>query len=94
MLVQAVLVTRDRHAAAEKLIAEAGLNLSPAEALETPFLLIGSASDIAPQLRERRDRYGFSYITVHEPNMETLAPVIGQLRSPLPPASSCPSAGT
>ena len=50
------------------------------EALDTPFLLIGTVRGIAAQLRERRDRFGFSYITVHEPSMATLAPVIEQLR--------------
>jgi hypothetical protein len=58
--VQAVIVTRDRRAAAEQLVAERRLNLSAAEALETPFLLIGTESEIADQLRERRDRFGYS----------------------------------
>lgn len=54
--------------------------LSPDEALDTPFLPIGTVEEIAAHLRERRDRFGFSYITVHEPYMATLAPVIKQLR--------------
>jgi hypothetical protein len=35
--------------------------------------------EIADQLRERRERFGFSYLTVHEPYMAALAPVIEQL---------------
>ncbi|HYZ56108.1 MAG TPA: hypothetical protein VE733_21765 [Streptosporangiaceae bacterium] len=51
------------------------------EVLDTPFLLIGTVEEIARQLRERRDRYGFSFITVHEPYMAELAPLIGQIRN-------------
>ena len=80
VLVQAVVVTPDRRAAAERLVADVGLNLSPDEAPDTPFLLIGTVAEIAAQLRERRDRFGVSHITVHEPYMATLAPVIVQLR--------------
>jgi hypothetical protein len=32
------------------------------------------------QLRERRDRFGYSYVTVHEPYMADLAPAIAKLR--------------
>ena len=31
------------------------------------------------RLQERRERYGFSYIVVTEPNMEALAPVVARL---------------
>ncbi|NUS91764.1 MAG: LLM class F420-dependent oxidoreductase, partial [Nocardia sp.] len=31
-------------------------------------------------IRENRDRYGFGYITVLEPDLEAFAPVIAQLR--------------
>jgi hypothetical protein len=49
-------------------------------ALETPFLLIGTPDEMAAQLRQGRDRWGYSYITVHEPYMRTFAPVIERLR--------------
>jgi probable F420-dependent oxidoreductase len=80
VLIQSVLVTTDRRSAAQKLIADFGINLSADEVLDTPFLLIGTVAEIAAQLRERRDRFGFTYITVHAPYMATLAPVIEQLR--------------
>jgi probable F420-dependent oxidoreductase len=79
-LIQMVVVTPDRRSAAAKVAAEQDLNLSPDEILETPFLLIGTAPEIAAQLRERRERFGFSYLTVHEPYMAALAPVIELLR--------------
>lgn len=78
-LIQAVVVTPSRRAAAEKLAAERDLNLTPDEILETPFLLLGTVPEIAAQLQERRDRFGFSYLTVHEPSMAALAPVIERL---------------
>ena len=87
-----MIVTDDRHAAAEELIAEhreaaekAGVTderavLTVEEALETPYLLIGTVDEIAAQLRRSRERWGFSYVTVHEPYMREFAPVIERLR--------------
>ncbi|HEY6275503.1 MAG TPA: TIGR03621 family F420-dependent LLM class oxidoreductase [Streptosporangiaceae bacterium] len=92
LLVQAVIVTGDRQAAAENLVAERrrmaaeqGADpdqtvLTVGEALRTPYLLIGTADEIAAQLRASRERWGFSYVTVHEPFMPALAPVIERLR--------------
>jgi hypothetical protein len=79
VLIQAVLVTPDRRAAAAKLIDDLGINLSADEVLETPFLLIGSVDEIAAQLHERRQRFGISHVTVHEPYMTAFAPVIERL---------------
>lgn len=80
LLVQAVVVTRDRRAAAEKLVAEHGRGMTPEDALHTPFLLIGTEDEIAGQLVRHRERYGFSFVTVHEPYMEAFGPVIERLR--------------
>lgn len=92
LLVQAVAVTDDRRAAAEALVAEhrrefeklgvadAEAVITVAETLESPFVLIGTADEIATQLRRSRDRWGYSYITVHEPYMRAFAPVIERLR--------------
>jgi probable F420-dependent oxidoreductase len=92
LLAQAVTVTDDRRSAAEELVAEhraaaekAGVTderavLSTEEALETPYLLIGTVDEIAAQLRRTRERWGYSYITVHEPYMRAFAPVIERLR--------------
>jgi probable F420-dependent oxidoreductase len=92
LLVQAVIVTDDRRSAAEELVAEhraaaekAGVTderalLTAGDALETPYLLIGTVDEIADQLKRSRARWGFSYMTVHEPYMRTFAPVIERLR--------------
>lgn len=92
LLTQAVIVTDDRRGATEQLLldhrraaeAAGGLPdrdvLTLDQALETPFLLIGTADEIAAQLRRSRERWGFSFITVHEPYMQLFAPVIERLR--------------
>lgn len=92
LLVQAVVLTDDRRAAAQDLVAEhreaaeaAGVTderavLPAADMLETPYLLIGTADEIAEQLVRSRERWGFSYITVHEPSRQALVPVIERLR--------------
>jgi probable F420-dependent oxidoreductase len=79
-LIQVVVVTGDRAAAARDMVAERLPYLTVDELLETPFVLIGTEQEIAGQLIERRERYGFSYITVHEPYMATFGPVIERLR--------------
>lgn len=81
MLIQAVVITGDRQAAAAELAAERFSPFTSQDVLDTPFLLIGTIDEIADQLRERRERYGFSFITVHEPFMRAFAPVIGRLRA-------------
>ncbi|MEO3796706.1 TIGR03621 family F420-dependent LLM class oxidoreductase [Nonomuraea sp. B10E15] len=71
-----VIVTGDRRAAAERLLPELAPHLTVDELLRLPAVLIGTAAHIAEQLREHRERLGFSYITVLEASMETFAPVI------------------
>ncbi len=78
-LIQMVVVTPDRRAAAARVAAEDDLNLTVDEVLETPFLLFGTVAEIAAQLEERRERFGFSYLTVHAPYMAALGPVIERL---------------
>ncbi|MEW2162130.1 TIGR03621 family F420-dependent LLM class oxidoreductase [Streptomyces sp. NPDC007084] len=56
------------------------LPLSAAELAELPSVLIGSARECAQQVLERRRRYGLSYFSVLEPEMEAFAKVIEELR--------------
>ncbi|WP_407288956.1 hypothetical protein [Streptomyces sp. BP-8] len=49
------------------------------QALDVPTLLIGTPRQMAEQLRERRERFGFSYITVLDPFLEAFAPVLEEL---------------
>ena len=73
--------TDDRRAAAEELAREEDETLTAAEILATPFFLIGTLDQIAAQILRNRDRYGFTYYTVHEPFGEEFAPVIERVRA-------------
>jgi probable F420-dependent oxidoreductase len=75
-LVQRVVVTDDRRAAAEGLAASID-NLTLEDALETPFLALGTHAEIAEHLRTCRQRWGISYFTVRA--LEDFAPVIDRL---------------
>ena len=92
LLVQRVVITSDRRAAAEEILTEfrdyyeshaaSDDRAIPTmdEILDTPLLLLGTADEIAAQLRRSRERWGFSYVTMHEPYMRIFAPVIERLR--------------
>jgi probable F420-dependent oxidoreductase len=80
VLVQMVVPTDDRRAAAEDLVARFGGEMTVDEALETPFLLIGTPAQMAEQLRASRERYGFSHVTVHDPYYEAFEPVVELMR--------------
>ena len=75
-LVQSVIITDDREAAAAKLVSD-GSVASTEIALSTPFLAIGTHAEIADHLRACRDRWGITYFSVRA--LRSFAPVIGQL---------------
>ncbi|MFH8747889.1 LLM class F420-dependent oxidoreductase [Streptomyces rimosus] len=79
ILVQQVKVTGDRRATARE-IAGRGIGVDEEQALDVPTFLFGTTAQMAEQLREHRERYGFSYITVLDPSMEAFAPVIEELK--------------
>lgn len=81
VLVQMVRVTDDRRAVAAELAAQGSDAMTAEEIGETPYLLIGTVDEIASQLVRSRERYGFSYYTVHAPYMEDFAPVIERVRA-------------
>lgn len=54
--------------------------LSAEEILATPFVFVGTVDDMADQARRNRERYGFTYYTVHGPFMEAFGPVVERLR--------------
>jgi alkanesulfonate monooxygenase SsuD/methylene tetrahydromethanopterin reductase-like flavin-dependent oxidoreductase (luciferase family) len=76
-----VEVTDDRRKAAETAMEDFGAYLTMEEMLECPFLLMGTEEQIARQIIESRERYGFSYFTVQRPHMELLGPVLKRVRS-------------
>jgi probable F420-dependent oxidoreductase len=81
LLVQLVRVTDDRRAAAAALAEQYGPGMSALDILQTPFLLIGTVDEIAAQVLLGRQRYGFTYYTVHGPFAEEFAPVIERVRA-------------
>ena len=52
---------------------------TPEEAAEVPLVLIGTVDEICDTLRQRREEYGPSYITVQEAAMRDFAPVVERL---------------
>jgi probable F420-dependent oxidoreductase len=77
-LIQRVIITDDRLKTAEEL-ARQWPPLTPADVLESPFVLLGTVDEIADALRQRRERWGISYYVVMEPALETFAPVVARL---------------
>ena len=47
---------------------------------ESPFALIGNPDEIVADLRARRDRWGFSYISVGAEDVDAFAPVVAELK--------------
>jgi hypothetical protein len=55
--------------------------MPPEEILQTPFVFIGTVEQMAQQVLRNRDRYGFTYYTIHGPYLDTFAPVIEHVRA-------------
>lgn len=84
-LIQAVVCTNDRNAAAAELAATLG-GITPEQVLESPFLLLGTHEQMAEALAARQRRFGVSYWTVFDEwagrasAMRDIAEVIALLR--------------
>jgi probable F420-dependent oxidoreductase len=84
-LIQFVVRTEDREAAAGELAAAFG-GVSPEFVLDSPFVLLGTYEQMAEALVERRQRFGVSYWTVFDEwvgrasAMPDIAKVIALLR--------------
>ena len=53
--------------------------LSPAEILQSPFVLLGTVEQMVEDLPRRRARWGVSSYVIFERDMETFAPVVARL---------------
>jgi hypothetical protein len=71
------VVTPDALPTAEKMGQMFGI--TGEEMMAHPNALIGSVDAICDRLVERRERYGISYITVSDRNLEPFAPVVARL---------------
>ena len=71
------VITDDRTATAEALAG--GFKLTPEQALDVPFALVGTVDQIADDLVARRERFGLSYIAISGDGFEAMAPVVEKL---------------
>ncbi len=72
-----VQIVPDRKESIERLSSATGVTAEQIEG--SPIALIGTIEQISEQLIERRERFGFSYIVVHEAELEAFAPVVAAL---------------
>ena len=73
LLVQAVYVTDNRQATAERIAG--AFHQTPGFILNSPFVMVGSAADLADQLRRLRGDHGVTYITVFDTFADDFAKV-------------------
>ncbi|MGA7419467.1 MAG: TIGR03621 family F420-dependent LLM class oxidoreductase [Acidimicrobiales bacterium] len=52
---------------------------SPEAVAEIPMVLVGTVDQITETLQRRREELGFSYIVVHEAELDAFAPVVARL---------------
>jgi probable F420-dependent oxidoreductase len=76
-LVQLVAVTDDAEAAVEVFARHTGL--SAAQVLATPFVLAGTAGEIAAAVEEHERRWGITRYVVRDSALDALAPLLPQL---------------
>jgi len=70
-------ITDDREGLAEQMGPMFGLD--GAAALEVPMTVVGTVDQVCETLRDRRERYGFSYYVFHAGEIEPFAPVVAAL---------------
>ncbi|MEV7505619.1 LLM class F420-dependent oxidoreductase [Streptomyces sp. NPDC093018] len=80
LLIQQAAVT-DHPDTALKSVLERQPHLTLEAALALPIMLVGPLEDVVAKIRAQRERYGFTNLTVLEPQMEAFAPVIERLRA-------------
>ena len=72
-----VQITDDRDEAIKRLADL--MSVTPDQIAHTPICLIGTIEEIIDTLEERRERFGFNYVVVHEGEMEAFSPVVAAL---------------
>jgi probable F420-dependent oxidoreductase len=80
LLCQFVKVTNDRAAGLAEVAELAGGRRTVEQLAELPTVLVGTAAQIADQLRGHRERFGFTYFTILEPFLDEFAPVLEELK--------------
>jgi probable F420-dependent oxidoreductase len=72
-----VVVTNQRDQVAQQIGGRFGI--SPAQALDSMQLLIGTVDQITETLWQRRESYGLSYIVILEESLDAFAPIVARL---------------
>lgn len=72
-----VAVTDNRRQVIEGIAPAFGLTANEVD--EVPIALAGTVDQICDTLKERRERYGFSYVIVHDAELHSFAPVVARL---------------
>jgi probable F420-dependent oxidoreductase len=72
-----VQIVPDREDALERLASLTGVSAEEVDG--SPIALVGTVEQVTECLVGRRERFGFSYIVVHEAEMEAFAPVVAAL---------------
>lgn len=67
----------DAAGLAEQLAPSVGLTAE--QALASPSFLVGTLDEVCERLEERRERWGLSYIVLHQAELEIFAPVVARL---------------
>ncbi|MEU6179927.1 LLM class F420-dependent oxidoreductase [Streptomyces coeruleorubidus] len=79
LLLQMVIGSEDREAAVQPFL-ELVPDMTVDQVLELPVSLVGTLDELTEQVLARRERYGFTYLTVLEPYMEAFAPIMERVR--------------
>jgi len=72
-----VQIVPDREDAVDRLASMLGVTAEQVDG--SPIALVGTVEQIIERLVERRERFGFSYVVVHEAELEAFAPVVAAL---------------
>jgi probable F420-dependent oxidoreductase len=78
-LIPTIVLTEDRRARTEQLIAQRGWDVAPETVWQMPSVLIGTVDQIAEDLLARRERFGFSYYIVSDSQADEFAPIVARL---------------
>ncbi len=76
-LLKVAQITDDTRAVAAPIAEQGGFDVD--DVLASPFILAGSVEEILDRLDQRRERWGFTYYTVEQPEARALAPVLAKL---------------
>lgn len=75
--IHATVITDDRDGVAAELAPLLGLTTD--EALESPHALVGTVGQCVDQIRQWRDRWGISFVSINGADMRAFAPVVEEL---------------